>query len=64
VWFFPDTLGKPLEEVAVLFGDTDMVAVYQTDFDNGKSIEVNMNEGTGKKEKTEEMIEDVTVSPA
>ncbi|KAL4736252.1 general substrate transporter [Aspergillus similis] len=35
VWFFPDTLGKPLEEVAALFGDTDLVAVYQTDLDNG-----------------------------
>ena len=26
---FPDTLHKPLEEVAELFGDTDLVAAYQ-----------------------------------
>lgn len=28
---FPDTLGLPLEEVARLFGDEDLVAVYQQD---------------------------------
>ena len=28
---FPDTLRKPLEEVACLFGDDDLVAVYQGD---------------------------------
>ena len=28
---FPDTLRKPLEEVARLFGDDDLVAVYQED---------------------------------
>lgn len=26
---FPDTLGKPLEEVARLFGDDELVAIYQ-----------------------------------
>jgi RsiW-degrading membrane proteinase PrsW (M82 family) len=26
---FPDTLNKPLEEVAAMFGDDDLVAVYQ-----------------------------------
>lgn len=26
---FPDTLHKPLEEVAELFGDTDLVVAYQ-----------------------------------
>lgn len=30
-FFFPNTLGKPLEEVARLFGDEDLVAVYQAD---------------------------------
>lgn len=30
VWFtFPDTLNRPLEEVAKLFGDDDLVAAYQ-----------------------------------
>lgn len=28
---FPDTLGKPLEEVARLFGDEELVAIYQQD---------------------------------
>ncbi|KAK4494564.1 hypothetical protein PRZ48_013920 [Zasmidium cellare] len=32
VWF-PDTKGKPLEEVAAIFGDVDEVAVYQRDID-------------------------------
>lgn len=30
-FFFPDTLGKPLEEVAAMFGDDDLVAIYQKD---------------------------------
>jgi len=29
--FFPDTLHKPLEEIAALFGDDDEVAVFQRD---------------------------------
>lgn len=33
-WFwFPDTRGRPLEEVAAVFGDADEVAVYQKDTD-------------------------------
>ncbi|KAL4802568.1 general substrate transporter [Aspergillus unguis] len=62
VWFFPDTLGKPLEEVAVLFGDEDMVAVYQEDLDHAKGVDFDLNED--RKEKGEERIEDVMVSPA
>lgn len=27
-WFFPDTLRKPLEEVAALFGDEDLAEAY------------------------------------
>jgi hypothetical protein len=26
---YPDTLNKPFEEVAMLFGDDDLVALYQ-----------------------------------
>ena len=33
--FFKDTLHKPLEEIAVMFGDADMVAVYQHELDLG-----------------------------
>jgi hypothetical protein len=32
VWF-PDTLGRPLEEVAEIFGDKDEVAVYMRDLE-------------------------------
>ncbi|KAJ5648707.1 hypothetical protein N7490_005079 [Penicillium lividum] len=39
VWFYPDTRGKPLEEVGALFGDKDMVAVFQSDLDNGNSLQ-------------------------
>jgi hypothetical protein len=28
-FYFPDTLGKPLEEVARIFGDDDLVAHYE-----------------------------------
>ncbi|KIX03870.1 uncharacterized protein Z518_07423 [Rhinocladiella mackenziei CBS 650.93] len=32
MWFFyPDTRGKPLEEIAAIFGDDDEVAVRQAD---------------------------------
>ena len=34
MWFyFPDTLGKPLEEVAAIFGDHDEVAGYMADIE-------------------------------
>ena len=34
MWFyFPDTLGKPLEETAALFGDADQVATYMRDIE-------------------------------
>ena len=36
-FFFPNTSGLPLEEVAALFGDADEVAVYQ------REIEIDQN---------------------
>lgn len=34
MWFyFPDTNGLPLEEVAAIFGDSDEVAIYQRDIE-------------------------------
>jgi MFS family permease len=36
---FPDTLHKPLEEIAAMFGDEDMVVVYQRDLDGAKIME-------------------------
>lgn len=32
-FFYPDTRGKSLEEIAALFGDEDLVAIYQRDVD-------------------------------
>lgn len=56
IWFyFPDTLGLPLEEVAAIFGDSDEVATYMRD------IEITEDEldkvggfghGSGEKEGT------------
>jgi len=34
LFLFPDTLHKPLEEIAALFGDHDLVVLYQTDLDH------------------------------
>ncbi|KAL1897470.1 hypothetical protein Sste5346_004208 [Sporothrix stenoceras] len=38
IWFYPDTRGKPLEEIAVLFGDRDQVAVFQSDLDDDRAL--------------------------
>ncbi|CAK7200317.1 hypothetical protein SEUCBS139899_003008 [Sporothrix eucalyptigena] len=38
IWFYPDTRGKPLEEIAVLFGDKDQVAVFQSDLDDDRAL--------------------------
>lgn len=32
-FFFPDTNGLPLEEIALIFGDADEVAIYQADIE-------------------------------
>jgi len=32
-FFFPDTKGRPLEEIAAIFGDVDDVAIYQRDIE-------------------------------
>jgi len=34
--WFPDTLHKPLEEIAAMFGDDDLVVIYQKDMDNAQ----------------------------
>lgn len=33
---FPDTLKKPLEEIAAMFGDQEVVAIYQRDITNAE----------------------------
>lgn len=48
--FFKDTLHKPLEEIAGIFGDAEMVAVYQHELDLG-GIPVDTLEGAGDDQK-------------
>ncbi len=38
--WFPNTLHKPLEEIAVMFGDADEVAVYQKDLETTTDAEL------------------------
>jgi len=51
---FPDTLHKPLEEIAALFGDEDLVVVYEKDLQNTKEGVLEVVEG---KDGTREEIE-------
>ena len=50
-FFFPDTLHKPLEEIALLFGDVKDVAVVQRDL--GARFALGENEGQVKDVRTE-----------
>lgn len=38
VWFYPNTRGKPLEEVGALFGDKD-IAVFQSDLKSNNALQ-------------------------
>jgi hypothetical protein len=63
-FFFPDTLGMPLEEVAALFGDHDEVAGYMRDIqlteDDVSNVEGFVLEAEGKVIKSDaEKIENV-----
>jgi MFS family permease len=51
--FYPDTLHKPLEEVAALFGDEDLVAVYQKNLDNQTKMPVDVLDAAIPGEKDE-----------
>lgn len=50
LFFFPDTLHKPLEEVAALFGDDDLVEVYRQDISEEVAIVAVKDIGVEKKE--------------
>lgn len=52
-FFFPDTLGKPLEEVAAIFGDDDLIAIYQRDVILDKELDDDMVEKAQTIEETE-----------
>lgn len=47
---FPDTLNKPLEEVARLFGDEDLVAIYFETVDIHAVPYSNLKDHSGGKE--------------
>lgn len=49
---------KPLEEIAAIFGDEDMVAVYQRELNIGALRERN-DDDSGKTRLTEAMVETV-----
>ena len=57
---FPDTLHKPLEEVAAMFGDHDLVMVYQKELDSAHVPLETIEEiipGMGAKRVDEEISE-------
>lgn len=55
VWFYyPDTLHKPLEEIAAIFGDEDMVVVYQRDLEGSNVIESSTGDMTPSKTQNRE----------
>jgi hypothetical protein len=62
-FFFPNTKGLPLEEIAAIFGDTDEVAIYQIEVDhNTLATFDHYNEGVGADSKAYRTIsEDVDI---
>lgn len=53
LFFYPDTQGKTLEEIAGLFGDTDLVEAYQRDIDLGlRTEQIVASSGEGKLTQT------------
>ena len=64
MWFlFPDTKGRPLEEVAAIFGDADEVAIYQKDLqiDFEKHTIIERHENNEKLAKTGDQQDGETV---
>lgn len=53
LFWFPDTLGKPLEEIAAIFGDTADVMVFQNDLDESRFKDGGENKLTGSTEEIE-----------
>lgn len=57
LFFFPDTKGVPLEEIAAIFGDADEVAIYQ------REIEIDHTTHTvGFRELDEDKADHATVT--
>ncbi|KIX91964.1 uncharacterized protein Z520_12353 [Fonsecaea multimorphosa CBS 102226] len=55
-FYFPDTQGKTLEEVALLFGDDDLVVVRQSDIQLDSHHRI-----IAKQQNGEEIVEDVVI---
>lgn len=65
MWFFwPDTKGMPLEEIAALFGDQDEVAIYQREifFDHEHNALIDLHDGTTEKPDALQ-VENTAASP-
>ncbi|KAJ5715905.1 uncharacterized protein N7483_013086 [Penicillium malachiteum] len=56
--WFKGTLSKPLEEIAAMFGDEDMVAVYQREL-NADNLAEDDDDGGGKRELNKPSVETV-----
>ncbi|KAJ5717724.1 hypothetical protein N7488_003370 [Penicillium malachiteum] len=56
--WFKDTRNKPLEEIAAMFGDEDMVAVYQREL-NADNLAEDCDDEGGKKDLSEPSVETV-----
>jgi hypothetical protein len=58
-FFFPDTKGLPLEEIAAIFGDSDEVAIYQREIEidhHDHTLVIHTHDGRLEEEKQSEPI--------
>lgn len=56
MWFYwPDTNGLPLEEIAAIFGDADEVAIYQADIEIDRNTHSVIIHKAGQTEKVESL---------
>lgn len=53
-FFFPDTRGLPLEEVAAIFGDEHEVAIYQRDLEIDAAHHIVEHKGAQEKHEADE----------
>lgn len=56
-FYFPDTNGLPLEEVAAIFGDADEVAIYQADIEIDRNTHAVILRKPGGTEKEIDHVE-------
>lgn len=62
MWFyFPDTKGLPLEEVAAVFGDADEIAVYERELNMASITNADVEHKLGRATHREDMDVNSTV---